>query len=122
MTDEDLATLVRDCSNLSRCEECGAVVAKLGSHTCPTADSTNGKLTRREREQLADGDSRDDDDLVGVYRRAQGGTYAYHELDGSVPVCGCQSYTKARRFDRVTRAEAKRLGRSPCGTCRRVLE
>jgi hypothetical protein len=122
VTAEDLSKLIRNCDDLSRCDDCGSVFVTLSNHTCPSEGGPTGALTRQERERLAARDSRDDDDTVGVYRRSQGGAYAYHELDGSVPVCGCHSYTKARQLDHVTRAEAKRRGRSPCGTCRRVTE
>lgn len=115
---DDLRTLVENCDEISRCTECGTYVVNLGSHRCP-ADDGGRPSGRADRLARAEGDTRDDDDEVGIFRRAHGNTYAYHELDGGDVYCGCGEYTKAGRLDVVTRAEAKARGRSPCGNCER---
>lgn len=121
MSRRELAELIRECDSLSRCEDCGSFVVSIGNHTCSTDDTARRDPTRRERERRAARDGRDDEATVGVYCRSRGDAYAYHELDGDVPVCGCHSYTEAR-LRTVTRAEAKRRGRAPCRTCRLVIE
>ena len=120
MSRRELAELIRECDSLSRCEGCGSFVVSIENHTCST-EGAGRDPTRPERERRAARDGRDDGDTVGVYCRSRGDAYAYHELDGGVPVCGCHSYTEAR-LRTTTRGEAKRRGRSPCGTCSVVLE
>jgi hypothetical protein len=116
---DELRSLVKDCDAFSQCEECGKHVVNLAGHRC--GSSTSGSpSTRSMREALADGDTRSDDDAVGIYRRTLGDTYAYHELDGDDIHCGCGEYTKADELEVITRGEAKALGRSPCGTCKRL--
>lgn len=118
---DDLQALVEECEDFSRCPDCGTHVVNLTTHRCPRpgtdAGSPSGRADRRAR---ADRDSRDGDDAVGVFRRARGNTYAYHELDAGEVYCGCGEYTKAGTLDVVSRDEAKALGRSPCGTCERL--
>lgn len=116
---DELRSLVNDCDAFSQCEDCGKHVVKIAGHRC--ASSVNGSpSTRARRQALADSDTRSDDDRVGIYRRALGDTYAYHELDGDGIYCGCGENTKADELEVLPRGEAKRLGRSPCGTCERL--
>jgi hypothetical protein len=118
-SDADLRTLVEECDDISRCEECGTHVVNLGTHRCPS-EGGGRPAGRSARQRRASHDTRDDDDEVGVFRRAHGNTYAYHELDDGDVYCGCSKYTKAGQFDIIARSEAKALGRSPCGNCRRL--
>jgi hypothetical protein len=104
-----------------RCTECGTFVVQLATHRCPSGEGS-GQLTRERREELAAADTRSDASLVGVFRRSHGDAYAYHELDGGEPVCGCTSNTKAEAVTAITRSEAKARGKSPCGSCRRLEE
>lgn len=104
-----------------RCTECGTFVVQLATHRCPSGEST-GQLTRERREELAEADTRSEAALVGVFRRSHGDAYAYHELDGGQPVCGCSGNTNAEAVTAITRAEAKARGKSPCGSCRRIAE
>ena len=104
-----------------RCPDCGTFVVQLATHRCPSGEPT-GPLTRERREVLAEADDRPDGSPVGVFRRSHGDAYAYHELDGEEPLCACSHNTKAEAVTVVTRAEAKALGKSPCGSCRRVEE
>jgi len=104
-----------------RCPDCGTIVVQLATHRCPSGQGV-GQLTRERREELAEQDGRDDDAPVGVFQRSHGDAYAYHELDGDQPVCGCGSNTKAEAVTVITRAEAKSRGKSPCGSCRRIEE
>lgn len=102
-----------------RCPECGTFVVQLATHRCPSGETAD-PLTRERREELAEADGRADATLVGVFRRSHGDAYAYHELDGGQPVCGCAGNTKAEAVTAITRAEAKARGKSPCGSCRRI--
>lgn len=104
-----------------RCPDCGTFVVQLATHRCPPGEPA-GSLTRERREALAAADGRADGSPVGVFRRSHGDAYAYHELDGEEPLCGCSHNTKAEAVTVVTRAEAKARGKSPCGSCRRVEE
>lgn len=118
MTDSEPAAVGRgnDEDAFRRCDECGSIVVQLSTHRCPTEDSPS---TRAERERRAGDDERDPDDLVGVYRRANGHTYAYHELDeNDRPCCPTRNPSLAQRFEVVTRNRAQELGKSPCGHCR----
>lgn len=68
---------------------------------------------------MAERDDRDDQSLVGVFQRAYGSTYAYHELDGRQrPRCPTRNPTKAKKFEVIPRQEAKERGKAPCGHCR----
>jgi hypothetical protein len=104
-----------------RCPDCGTFVVQLATHRCPSG-RTAGSPVRERREALAEADDRGDAALVGLFQRSQGDAYAYHELDGGEPVCGCAGVTKAATLAVVTRAEAKARGKSPCGSCRRIEE
>lgn len=115
-----LETLIEECDDFQRCASCGRTVVQLSTHTCPTPPQ-GGVASREKRERRAARDDRDEDDLVGVYRRANGNTYAYHELDEELePRCPTRNPTKAQKFEVLTRTEAKAMGRAPCGHCRRV--
>ncbi|AKU08179.1 MULTISPECIES: hypothetical protein [Haloferax] len=87
----------------------------------PTREHIDQKPTSEQRSELAAQDTRDDDDRVATTPNgAYTGGYAYHELDedGEL-VCGGHS---DGRFVEVTRAEAKRTGKTPCGKCEWLLE
>jgi hypothetical protein len=115
----ELRTLVEECKNLNQCEDCGTFVVDPNTHCCSSEADRTG-TNRSARQERAARDTRDDADAVGIFRRSTGHTYAYHELDGDEVCCGCGEYTKATRFDIVTRGEAKSLGRCPCGNCARL--
>ncbi|MCO8265121.1 hypothetical protein ACOZ4B_08475 [Haloferax prahovense] len=86
----------------------------------PTREHIDQKPTSEQRSELAAQDTRDDDDRVATTPNgAYTGGYAYHELDddGEI-VCGGHS---DGRFVEVTRAEAKRTGKTPCGKCEWIL-
>ena len=102
-----------------RCPDCGTIVVQLATHRCPSEDA-GVHPTRERREALAAGDTRDDGEPVGVFRRAHGDAYAYHELEGGQPLCGCAGKTKATDVTVIPRIEAKARGKSPCGSCRRI--
>ena len=101
-----------------RCASCGTIVVQLSTHQCPSTSRGDGS-TREERERLAERDDRDDQALVGVFQRASGSTYAYHELDArGRPRCPTRNPTKAKKFEVIRRQEAKERGKAPCGHCR----
>lgn len=101
-----------------RCPSCGTIVVQLATHQCPSTAQRDGS-TREERERMAERDDRDDQALVGVFQRASGSTYAYHELDGrQQPRCPTRNPTKAKKFEVMQRQEAKERGKAPCGHCR----
>lgn len=102
-----------------RCPDCGTIVVQLATHRCPP-DEAGVHLTRERREVLAERDTRDSDELVGVFRRAHGDAYAYHELEGGQLLCSCGENTKAKDVTVIPRTEAKARGKSPCGSCRRI--
>lgn len=102
-----------------RCPECGTIVVQLGSHRCPT-DEAGVHPNRERREVLAERDTRDDEELVGLFQRAHGDAYAYHELEDGQPLCGCGGNAKATTVTVIPRIEAKARGKSPCGSCRRI--
>jgi hypothetical protein len=106
----------------SRCESCGTFVVSLAQHRCPT-DAADSRPDRGEREDMADEDDRDGELSVGLFPNSQGNRYAYHDLDGADrPRCGCAKHTEASRLIVTSLAAAKRQGRSPCGSCRRLRE
>lgn len=102
-----------------RCPGCGTIVVQLATHRCPS-DDAGVHPTRERREALAARDTRGDGEPVGVFRRAHGDAYAYHELEGGQPLCGCAGNTKATDVTVIARIEAKARGKSPCGSCRRI--
>lgn len=116
MTDSEPAAVGRENDEYTfhRCDECGSIVVQLSTHRCPTRESPS---TRTERERRAGEDERDPDDLVGVYRRSNGHTYAYHELDENhQPCCPTRNPSLAQRFEVTTRDRAQELGKSPVVT------
>jgi hypothetical protein len=118
--EESLTALIEDCEHFESCPSCGQTVVDLSTHQCPS-ETLRGVGNRESRERRATRDERDDDDLVGVYRRTQGNAYAYHELDEeNVPRCPIRNPTKARKFEVLRRAEARAQGKAPCGHCRRA--
>lgn len=115
-----LGALIDECDHFEQCSSCGRTVVQLSTHQCPPPPQ-RGVTTREKRERRASRDDRDDHDLVGVFRRANGNTYAYHELDEEFePRCPTRNPTKAQKFELLTRNEAKSLGKAPCGHCRRA--
>lgn len=119
-TDSTLKTLIEEHEVFEPCSACGRPVVQLSTHRCPSAGEQH-PTTRAERERRAERDGRADDDLVGVFLRASGNTYAYHELDGDgEPRCPTRNPSKAQKFEVVTRREAKSRGKAPCGHCRTV--
>jgi hypothetical protein len=109
--------LVQESDAFRRCPNCETVIVKLAAHRCPP-EETDGPLPREQRVAAADEDPRDDETTVGIVQRAAGSAYAYHELgeDGN-PLCSCLKRAGVTGVTEVTRAEAKRRGRSPCGSC-----
>lgn len=119
---EHIRDLVRESDAFTRCPDCGTVVVCGATHRCRDPDRPQ-PTTREERERLAADDTRTDETRVGVFRRSSGSAYAYHDLDESGdPVCSCSSRTKATAFEIISLEEAKRRGKSPCGSCRQILE
>lgn len=109
--------LVRKSDAFHRCTDCGTVIVRLATHRCP-ADDADGALPREQRVRAAAADTRDDAAMVAIVQRAAGSAYAYHELgeDGQ-PLCSCLNRADVDGVTEVTRAEARRRGRSPCARC-----
>ncbi|ELZ97039.1 hypothetical protein C440_04658 [Haloferax mucosum ATCC BAA-1512] len=86
-----------------------------------TRKQINQKPTSEQRAKLAAEDSRDDSDIVATTPSgAYTGGYAYHELDDDGElVCGGHS---EGHFVEMTRGEAKRSGKTPCGKCEWILD
>lgn len=116
--EDDTGAAIRD--TFDRCETCGTFVVALSQHRCPT-EAADARPNRSERTALAAADDRDAETAVGVFPASQGNRYAYHDLEGRERTrCGCETYTDAARLVVTTLADAKRRGRSPCGSCRRL--
>ena len=118
---KNLQQLIRESDALTRCTDCGEFTIDRSYHRC-TAAVSQSAMNRENRIRQTEKDRRADETAVGIFRRSKGQTYAYHELaaDGST-LCGGEARTKAETLKTVTLAEAKRLGRTPCGTCHRHL-
>lgn len=117
-SDTSLSAAIRESDDFERCESCGRTVVQLSTHQCPTGDRPR-RNNRETRERRAERDERAEEDLVGVYHRTKGNTYAYHELDADRrPRCPTRNPTKSRKFEVMTRREAKARGKAPCGHCR----
>jgi hypothetical protein len=107
-------------SAFTRCESCGTYLVSVSQHRCPSGRA-DARPDRTERERLATADGRDDATSVGVFPSSQGNRYAYHDLDADGrPRCGCEKHTDATEVTVTSLADAKRRGRSPCGSCRRL--
>lgn len=115
----DLQQLIAQTDAFQRCQDCGEFIVDRSPHRCDRR--TRGKPSRREeRNQLAEGDGRDSETIVGIFRRSNGQTYAYHDIDNEgATLCGGEARTKAVALELVTLERAQALGRSPCGSCRR---
>lgn len=119
--DATLSAIIRESEDFERCASCGRTVVQLATHQCPPRDRPR-RNNRETRERRADRDERADGELVGVYHRTSGNTYAYHELDADrQPRCPTRNPTKSRKFEVMTRGEAKARGKAPCGHCREAV-
>lgn len=115
-TESDLTGRLQESQVFERCDACGHAVVQLSTHRCPTGPSS--PTTRAERERRERRDDRDGAELVGVYRRSNGNSYAYHELDDDgEPCCPTRNPPKAKKFELIPRREAQAQGKSPCGHC-----
>lgn len=113
--------LLRDSDAFVRCPDCGSLLVRLGPHRCSPGAGESRSRSREERARAAASDSRGDGDAVGIVQRAAGSAYAYHELDeDGRPLCNCADRPDVSGFEAVTRAEARRRGRAPCGNCARL--
>lgn len=97
---------------LSKCEDCGAVLANLGGHDCDAQDpSSKTNPTRDEREALIERDTRPDSTDVLLSNSGR----SYHETDADKkPFCGLGKKGKMRPTER---GYAKKRGKSPCQLC-----
>lgn len=120
MPEEEISELVRESDSFTRCSDCGTYVVSVTTHRCP-GETTN--VTRDERLERAQADSRDRDSDVGMYPGITSGAYAYHELDNrGNPLCSTLTKGDSKQLITVPRRKAQRRNKSPCGHCQRVLD
>ena len=83
-------------------------------------DDVGNRPTSGQREALREQDTQSDNELVlTTSTGAANSGYAYHEIgDDGKPVCG-KTHPK---LEPVSREEAKRRNKSPCGTCARLSD
>ncbi|AQL44645.1 hypothetical protein BV210_17930 (plasmid) [Halorientalis sp. IM1011] len=116
--EDDTGAAIREA--FEQCESCGTFVVALPQHRCRT-DAADARPDRSERSARANADDRADGTPVGIFPSSQGNRYAYHDLDGNDRTrCGCEKYTDASDLVETTLGDAKRRGRSPCGSCRHL--
>jgi rRNA maturation protein Nop10 len=120
MSQGELARLIDESDAFTRCSTCGTYIVSPAQHRC-SPDDVSGNLRREDRIERGRQDDRSPTDEVGVYARAGGNAYAYHELDeDDTPQCADHDGRTDARLAVVTRREAKQRGKAPCGNCQRV--
>lgn len=102
------------------CDDCGAVVVNLDSHSCPD-DPAPTHRTPDERAALAAQDDRPrDEEVLYPLGRSTRNAWAYHELDEDGEPLHIVDHESGQL--RGSREEAIEQGCFPCGQCRRIEE
>ena len=99
--EDDTGAAIREA--FEQCESCGTFVVALPQHRCRT-DAADARPDRSERSARANADD-------GIQ---------WIPFSRDRTRCGCEKYTDASDLVETTLGDAKRRGRSPCGSCRHL--